>query len=446
MNYIIQLTNKKTGQIITKEVNDLNEGEKLYFKFVIDTSELEDGEYDLELTQSGQLILTDVLYVGDYHPNSLQYKRGENTFIEIILDAKFQEDKEVEIIDKTTIITTDEGYDGLKSVMVNATPLYDIAFNEGFESGGKTQKELLETIEVTENGTYTKEDGYNEVIVNVPDLNGSYDDGYETGYADGKEDGKSDQKALLTDITINKNGIYTKEDGYNKITVDVGVVKTVPNGITFRDNTSTEIPSDVWTKNDWSNVYYCEEMFYNNKNLTNLNIDDFSKIGLKPFGSLLRMFCNCQNLTDIPFMDTSEVFNMSNMFYGCFLIQTIPPIDTSNVTDMEAMFQSCESIQTISPINTSNVTDMNSMFSNCYKLQTIPPIDVSNVTNIYGMFKECTLLEEVTFVGNPSKVNNTSDVFKNVKAITFYYDNRYDYNKIIALLPAGSTAIPITVE
>ena len=106
-------------------------------------------------------------------------------------------------------------------------------FNNGVEAGynqGKTdgideQKSKLESINITENGTYSREDGYNEIVVDVPDLNGSYDEGYEQGrtegYNEGKADGINEQKGKLSQITISENGTYAKEDGYNKVIVNV---------------------------------------------------------------------------------------------------------------------------------------------------------------------------------------------------------------------------------
>lgn len=76
---------------------------------------------------------------------------------------------------------------GFKRVEVNVPDLngsYDEGYAQGKTDGINEQKSKLESINITENGTYRKEDGYNEVVVNVPDLNGSYDEGYEQGQAD----------------------------------------------------------------------------------------------------------------------------------------------------------------------------------------------------------------------------------------------------------------------
>lgn len=74
-----------------------------------------------------------------------------------------------------------------KTINVNVPDLngsYDEGYAQGKIDGANEQKSKLESISITENGVYSKEDGYNHIEVNVPDLNGSYDEGYEQGQAD----------------------------------------------------------------------------------------------------------------------------------------------------------------------------------------------------------------------------------------------------------------------
>ena len=86
--------------------------------------------------------------------------------------------------------------------------------NQGFKNGINTQKSKLKPITISENGIYSREDGYNEVVVDVPQ-NG--DGGYDIGY----ENGVNDQKSKLETITIKNNGTYIREDGYNKVVVNI---------------------------------------------------------------------------------------------------------------------------------------------------------------------------------------------------------------------------------
>ena len=103
-----------------------------------------------------------------------------------------------------------------KTINVNVPDLNG-SYNEGKIDGINEQISKLETITITKNGTYNSYDGYNKIIVKVPDLNGSYDE----GYAQGKTDGINEQKSKLESISITENGTYNKEDGYNHIEVNV---------------------------------------------------------------------------------------------------------------------------------------------------------------------------------------------------------------------------------
>ena len=105
----------------------------------------------------------------------------------------------------------------LGSGYIATTEKYEEGYNDGFEDGKEQQKEKLSNLNVTENGQYEREDGWNVVTVDVPDLNGSYDEGYNEGYTEGIDE----QKGKLESINITENGTYTKEDGYSKVVVDV---------------------------------------------------------------------------------------------------------------------------------------------------------------------------------------------------------------------------------
>ena len=100
---------------------------------------------------------------------------------------------------------------------IPSTKAYEKGYNDGLEVGKEQQKDKLSSLHVAENGQYEREDGWNVVNVDVPDLNGSYNEGYEQG----KTDGIDEQKGKLESISITENGVYSKEDGYNHIEVNV---------------------------------------------------------------------------------------------------------------------------------------------------------------------------------------------------------------------------------
>lgn len=103
-----------------------------------------------------------------------------------------------------------------------------IGYNEGFPAGQEAQKALLDSSTFIENGTYEREDGWNSVTVAV-DTSTYYDQGYNTGYSEGESAGYDEgypagvaaQKALLDSSIFIENGIYTSENGWNSVTVDV---------------------------------------------------------------------------------------------------------------------------------------------------------------------------------------------------------------------------------
>lgn len=155
-------------------------------------------------------------------------------------------------------------------------------FNEGKAEGyteGKTdgiseQKAKLEGITITENGTYTKEDGYNEIVVEVADTNGSYDEGYDAGYSEGIEEGTSNAGAIIAEtaqvLNITENGLYatkyTKVDDFEPDVTgyfDDGIPfynYAYLNGKVFKTDALVTRDSkiEVWWKptNEWDANYY----------------------------------------------------------------------------------------------------------------------------------------------------------------------------------------------
>ena len=98
----------------------------------------------------------------------------------------------------------------------NTEPFYNEGYDQGKTDGVNEQKSKLETINITENGTYRKEDGYNEIVVDVPDLDGSYDEGYNQGKTEGEQEGynngygqgQADVAAKARVLEVTENGNY----------------------------------------------------------------------------------------------------------------------------------------------------------------------------------------------------------------------------------------------
>ena len=96
---------------------------------------------------------------------------------------------------------------------------------------------------------------------------------------------------------------------------------------------------------------------------------------------------------------------------------------------------------------------MGNMFGNCRSLTSIPQLDISNVTTMRGTFQNCTVLESLRFKGDPSKITDFNFIISYAarNGGTLYYDDRYDYSRIIDVFSSDSTTgdwtfIPYNVE
>ena len=264
---ILKLTNNKNTYSF--EVEDLNNGEKLFYHFQIPTSDMEDGNYKMVLLDGDEIITEEQVCIGAYNPQAIQYSRGENVYINAPFEANLEDVKEVEITAIETTVLPSEGYDGIKAVEVNAQPIFDEGYNvgnaEGIEVGKAEQKALLVPVTITENGTYENENGYSTIEVNVPDVNGSYDEGYTDGYAEGEAKGIENAGEIIAEtarvLDITENGLYVSR--YSEIPTPDVITGVYPDGTVFSNYAelygkvfNTNIPAtpttrlEMWYKGD----------------------------------------------------------------------------------------------------------------------------------------------------------------------------------------------------
>lgn len=307
------------------------------------------------------------------------------------------------------LIGREEGY----------TDGFNTGYSNGVTDGGNAQKAKLVDITITENGTYTKDDGYKIVTVEVeggiPEeelqqmLQEAMDEGYQDGYAegvdDGREDGIAEQKEKLESTTITENGTYTREDGWNSVTVEVagsgggdsGKPK-IYNGFRF---TGGNIATVDFSQYDWSMVYdgtgFFESCSYSGDNWDNFNANFNGK-----FISAASMFKAVNNRDFKSFPDFSgpafgDIHNAENMFQNNYHLTTISGLNTESCVSTNQMFYNCINLESVTGLNTKNVQNMENMFRNCGKLTTVSEIDTKNVRNLGMMFWGCKELTEVTF-------------------------------------------------
>ena len=291
---------------------------------------------------------------------------------------------DIELIENGTYYYSEDAISGYKPVSVTV----DVA-----------QKWTDEQVTQLQQDSYN--DGYSEG--ETKGYNNGYTagntDGYADGYADGVDDGAEDQKALLESITITENGTYNREDGWNEVVVEI---ETDGGG----GGAGFDFESIGWDAaySREINNRYKADLVYSASQIDKVNNGKFqgdTNLVFAPYAPyngdvyLSNKFANCKKLQYVPKYDTSSVLYMNHMFNGCYSLQTVPQFDTSNVTTMQSMFYDCVLLTTVPQFDTSNVTDMSYMFSGCSSLQTVPQFDTSSVLYMSYMFDGCSSLQTV---------------------------------------------------
>ena len=224
-------------------------------------------------------------------------------------------------------------------------------------------------------------------------------------------DGVLAQKAKLTEINITENGTYTKEDGYSNVVVDVKApTETVDlkTGIKFGYSTFSAMPFTLICNSGVTSLY---SLFSGCYELTTLNVSNFDTSNVTSMGS---MFYYCSSLTslDVSNFNTSKVTDMNNMFYFCESLKTLDlnNFNTSNVENMGYMFYNCSNLTTLNLINfdTSKVDSMSRMFYYCEKLTTLDlsNFNTSKVTDMSVMFSFCNSLTTVKVINCDESTKN----------------------------------------
>lgn len=132
----------------------------------------------------------------------------------------------ITITENTAITETEKAYSAI-TVNVPQTGHTDQELEEAYESGHtegmEDQKALLSSTAFTENGSYSRENGWSGVTVNI-DTASTYNSGYTSG--------ETHQKSLLTTTAFTQNGSYQRENGWSGVTVNVDTASTYNSGYT----------------------------------------------------------------------------------------------------------------------------------------------------------------------------------------------------------------------
>ena len=179
----------------------------------------------------------------------------------------------------------------------------------------------------------------------------------------------------LQDKTITKNGEYTADEGYDGL----GKVDVETSGVDINDYYASSITTTTAQLNfyikkvpqlDTSNIKDMSDMF----KYCNL-IETVPLMDTKNVTNMYQMFLGCSSLTEIPQFDTSNVTSMISMFSGCEKLKIVPQMDTSNVYDAQRMFSTCSEIEEIFKINGSKLRYVEYIFYRVRALTTFGGIE-----------------------------------------------------------------------
>ena len=194
----------------------------------------------------------------------------------------------------------------------------------------------------------------------------------------------------------------------------------------FKNLKSLETITDLEYLNT-ANVTDMSSMFDGCGKLTKLDISKFNTVDVMDMSS---MFEGCGELTklDISKFNTANVKNMRSMFEDCGKLTELDlsNFNTENVTDMSHMFSKCAVLASLdlSKFNTTNVTSMSHMFSGCTKLASLDfsKFNTENVTEMISMFYSCGNLTSLDLSNfNTAKVMNMSYMFNKCSGLQTIY-------------------------
>lgn len=251
---------------------------------------------------------------------------------------------------------------------------------------GRGGTAVLTSDTFTSNNTYTPPtgiDGYSSVTVSV-DVVGPYNSGVTVGYNSGTTDGMAAQKALLSSTAFTDNGTYTSENGFSSVTVNVS------SGVENRLNARLRGALTSVTQDDISgmasNVPLPANAFAGNPIVSCPPLHFYRLMG--------SAFSGCRSLSSVTLSNPDgRVYFDGSVFADCNNLITISGITglcLRNASD--SLFKSCNKLVSIPPFidltgGTSNGFSTNA-FDNCHALTGLTFVGAASFTIAsYNTFK-----------------------------------------------------------
>lgn len=318
---VIVLENTTTHQTYTYDVVDLNEGKKLFYQFDIDTLGLDDGEYKLTLSDEDGIIETDLVKIGNYNSNSVQYKRGDNIMI-------------------NTISPTIELEDGTKL-------------------GGSTFSSLPKNIstKLPKDSSYLFANCTN--LISLPKLDFSNVENCSRIFS-----GCTSLESVEGLYNLNNindiSYLFSSLDSLKNVGFIDTTNITSMEGLFQYCNSITSIPKLTYKGE-------CDYLFRGSG-----LAGDVGDISIPLATTLYYAFSQCPivSVGDCDFSGLGSQAAANSIFYQCTTLQKVGNIDLRNTTGMNRLFMGCTAIEEIGDIRCDSCTG-----------GTIAPITNSNITN-----------------------------------------------------------------
>ena len=259
--------------------------------------------------------------------------------------------------------------------------------------GGADAKLESKDYSLTANGSTAIQpsEGYDGISGGTIQVNVDMTPAYNSGYTEGHSDGIAEQKALLTSTTITENGSYTSENGFSAVTVDVqsGDENRLNS---FFTNTLTAV-----TQSDLSGATAIRDYgFYGCSNLKSVDLPAsvktlgksvFYNSGIKTLDvSNVTTYSNdvfngCTSLTGLTGFENYTGLIKSGMFDGC---TSLTELRTSMVTNgyiiMSKVFNNCKSLRSVTWLKNQD--------------------EVNYLSSGYNMYAGCTSMEFIDYTHN----------------------------------------------
>ena len=123
-----------------------------------------------------------------------------------------------------------------------------------------------------------------------------------------------------------------------------------------------------------NNIQNCSKLFYNCKNIINIDLSNFNSTKVKNMSS---MFEDCTNLINIDFsnFDSSNLENMNSIFGDCRNLINIDlnSFNPKKCNDIDYMFAGCSKLENInlSSLDINRIKNKDNIFNDCYNIKNI---------------------------------------------------------------------------